>query len=67
MPVLWEGGDRQKYGEAPPPVLQGVGPRGGGPDRGQRPEEGEARDWEKSGTESEGKGAALVLDATGAR
>ena len=31
MPVLWEGGDRQKYDEAPPPVLQGVGPRGGRP------------------------------------
>ena len=31
MSVLREGIDREKHGEAPPPVLQGVGSRGGGP------------------------------------
>ena len=44
MPVLWEGGDHQKYGEAPPPVLQSVGSRGGGGATavsGERPEEEE--------------------------
>ena len=31
MSVLREGVDREEHGEAPPPVLQGVGSRGGGP------------------------------------
>ena len=30
LSVLWEGGDRQEHGEGPPPVLQGVGSKGGG-------------------------------------
>ena len=50
MPVLREGIDRQEYGEAPPPVLQGVG-SGGGPTAvsGEWPEEEEEETFERSG------------------